>query len=155
MDENKNSLESISIRYGLLSTLGLIAYFLIMKIVGLVYMVELRTLNFIILLAGIYTALKKFQKTGKEPVTYLNGMALGTLTSAIAVIPFAIFIFVYLQVDNGLMEVIKNRDSFGTFLNPYMLAFVIGFEGIFSGLILTFILMQWMRKSHTKGEGIQ
>ncbi|HEX9651540.1 MAG TPA: DUF4199 domain-containing protein [Cyclobacteriaceae bacterium] len=155
MQDTKYSIESISVRFGLLTTVGLLAYFLIMKFVGLVHIVELRTLNFLVLVIGIYKALKAFQKNNEQPMGYLQGWGIGCLTSSVAVLPFALFIFIYLQLDPALMEYIRNRDEFGRFLNPYMLAFVIAFEGIVSGLVLTFILLQWMMKSHLKGGGLR
>lgn len=153
MEDHKYSLENVSIRYGLYVTVGLIAYFIIMKVVGLVHIVELRTLNFIILVTGIAMALKNYNQHQEGGMAYLKGIGVGLLTSAVAVIPFAIFIFVYLQIDVELLNAIRNREPFGQHLNPYILAFVIAFEGFFSGLILTFIVMQYMKRSHLQGGG--
>ena len=49
--------------YGLKIAGCLIAFFLLMKLVGLVHHYELRFLNVIIQVGGIYLALKKFKQT--------------------------------------------------------------------------------------------
>jgi len=153
MENNKYTFENISIRYGLMTTVWLIAYFLIMKLVGLVHILELRTLNFMFLVGGIYLAIRRHKKNN-DSTTYLQGIGIGLLTSAVAVLPFALFIFIYLQLDQGLLNYIIEQDQFGQHLNPYILSFIVAFEGFFSGMILTFIIMQYMKRSHVKGGGI-
>ena len=153
MENHKYTFENISIRYGLMTTVGLIAYFLIMKLAGLAHITEFRMLNFIFLVGGIYFAIKRYG-ANNDSITYLQGMGIGFLTSAVAVIPFAFFIFIYLQLDLDLLNYILENDQFGQHLNPYILSFIIAFEGFFSGMILTFIIMQYMKKSHLKGGGI-
>ena len=153
MENHKYTFENIAIRYGLMTTVWLIAYFLIMKLVGLVHILELRTLNFVFLVGGIYLAIRRYKKHN-DSTTYLQGIGIGLLTSGVAVLPFALFIFIYLQLDQGLLNYIIEQDQFGQHLNSYILAFIVAFEGFFSGMILTFIIMQYMKKSHVKGGGI-
>jgi len=154
MDGHKYSLENVAIKYGLYTAIGLIAYFLVMKIVGLVHIIELRTLNFLILVAGIIKATRFYRDHHQEQMTYLKGFGIGILTSGVAVIPFALFIFIYLQLDVELLNYIIEGDTYGQHLNPYMLSFIIAFEGLFSGLILTFIIMQYMKRDLLQGGGI-
>ena len=153
MENHKYTFENIAIRYGLMTTVWLIAYFLIMKLVGLVHILELRTLNFVFLVGGIYLAIRRYKKHN-DSTTYLQGIGIGLLTSAVAVLPFALFIFIYLQLDQGLLNYIIEQDQFGQHLNSYILSFIVAFEGFFSGMILTFIIMQYMKRSHVKGGGI-
>ena len=49
--------------YGFRIALGLIAYFLVMHLAGLAHEVELRLLNLLILVTGVYLALRKFRET--------------------------------------------------------------------------------------------
>jgi len=149
MKPSSSSLEGVGIRYGLFMTLGLIAYFLIMKLVGLVHVIELRTVNAVILVTFVWLGLKKFENQHDHEIEYLQGIGLGILTSAVGVILFSIFIFFYLQLDNDLMASIRDRETFGQYLNPYILAFVIALEGIASGFIATFIIMQYLKKSRS------
>ena len=95
--ENDTAFDKLAIRYGLLTTLVLIAYFLIMKLIGFVHVVELRVFNMVILTYGIWMALKVYIKQTGDDVVYLRTLALGVFTSLAAVIPFAIFIFIYMS----------------------------------------------------------
>ncbi len=152
MEENKLSVESVAIKYGLYTTGGLIAYFLIMKLLGLVHVIELRGFNLFIIIGGILMGMRNFKAKTGGPIVYLQGIGLGLLISAVAVVIFAIFVFAYLQMDNSLMETIKQKESFGRFLNPYILAFVIALEGVASGFIATFVIMQYMKRSHLSNQ---
>lgn len=147
MEATGSSVESMAVRYGLYTTAGLIAYFLLMKLLGLVLVVELRALNLFILLPGIILALRNFKRQ-QGTIEYLQGIGLGLMTSAIAVVIFALFVFIYLQMDPTLMQAIVQTQPFGEFLNPYILAFVVALEGTASGFIATFVIMQYLKKSH-------
>ena len=141
-------LELTALKYGLLTAAGLIAYFLLMKVVGLVQIVELRMLNLFILIAGVGFAIREYKRRSDDEMDYLQGFGIGMLTSAVSVIPFALFIFAYLNFfDPAFMETIRQEEPFGQYLNPYMAAVAIFFEGMGSGLILSFIIMQYMKGS--------
>ena len=145
MAEENNVIEKIAIRYGLIAFAGLTAYFLFMKMVGLFEIHELRSLNFFILFAAIWRGLTYQRKNGH--LSYFEGIALGSLIALIAVIPFALFIFFYLQIDTPFMSNIITNEAFGQFLNPYILAFLIAFEGGISGVLVSFGMMQYLKKS--------
>lgn len=146
MLKDKTSKEYIAVKYGLITFGGLVAYFLIMKIVGLVHVVELRSLNFIIMITGVWLAFKEYKKSHPKGLGYFDGLGLGIQTTAISVIPFALFIFFYLQLNPAFMELIKANEMFGYQLNPYLLAFLIAFEGSLSGFFIAFALMQYMKR---------
>ena len=152
MENNKQSVEAVAIKYGLYTTGGLIGYFLIMKVLGLVHVVELRGFNLFIIVGGILLAMRHQRSKQDGPLVYLQGIGLGLLTCAVAVITFSIFIFAYLQMDTGLMKSIRETETFGQYLNPYILAFVIALEGIASGFIASFMIMQYMKRSHLSNQ---
>ena len=145
MAEENNVIEKVAIKYGLIVFVGLTAYFLLMKTVGLFEIHELRALNFFILFAGVWKGLTSQRKTGH--LSYFEGIALGSLIALIAVIPFALFIFFYLQIDTQFMDKIIATEAFGEFLNPYILSFLIAFEGGISGVLVSFGMMQYLKKS--------
>jgi hypothetical protein len=123
---------------------GLIVFFLLMKVVGLVHIYELRFLNVIIQIAGIYYALKKFKETHGQHINYFRALVTGVSAGAIASLIFAIFLFAYLMVDNALMLDIIEKEPMGRYLNPYIASFMVALEGIFSGLLFTFILINYL-----------
>ena len=139
-----NNPKNIPQSYGLLIAGGLIAYFLVMKVAGLSHHVELRLLNLFILIGGVYFALKKFKATHQEHLNYFRALVTGVTTAAVASILFAIFLFLYLQIDADLMQAVVKNEPMGRYLNPYIVAFVVALEGVFSGLLVTFILINYV-----------
>ncbi len=139
-----NNPNKVAEKYGLAIAGGLIVYFLLMKIVGLSNHVELRFTNLIILVAGVYYALKAFKRTHEGHLNYFRGLILGVATSGIGSLVFAIFLFAYMQVDVDLMRFIQENEPMGRYLNPYMASFIVLLEGFFSGFLVTFVLLNWI-----------
>ena len=75
-----NNPNRIPENYGLRIAAGLTIYFMIMKFTGLLHQVELRMLNLIILVAGIYFALKKFKQTHEDHLNYFRALVTGVAT---------------------------------------------------------------------------
>ena len=139
-----NSPNRIPENYGLRIAGGLIAFFLIMRIVNLGHMTELRLLNLIILGSGIYLALKKFKATHSENLNYFRGIITGVATGAVASLIFGVFLFIYMKLDTALMKTIVENEPMGRYLNPYIVAFIVVLEGFFSGLTVTFVILNWV-----------
>lgn len=131
--------------YGLKIAAGLIIYFMIMKFAGLLYTVELRMGNFVFLTAGIFYALKKFKATHDDHMNYFRALVTGVATAAIGSIIFAAYFWVYVSfIDTAFMQHIIDNEPMGRFLNPYISAFIVALEGVFSGLLVTFILINYI-----------
>ena len=130
--------------YGLKIAGGLIAFFLIMKVSGLAHIYELRFLNVIIQVGGIYFALKKFRETHDEHMNYFRALVTGVATGAVSSVIFALFLFIYLSVDPGFMQDIITNEPMGRYLNPYITSFMVALEGLFSGLLFTFIIINYV-----------
>lgn len=128
--------------YGLRIAAGLIGFFLIMKLVGLSHIVELRLLNLLILTGGVYMALKRFRATHDE-LNYFRGLITGVTTAAIGSMVFAFFLFLYMQLDKSMMQSIIENEPMGRYMNPYIASFIVALEGVFSGILVTFILMNY------------
>jgi len=73
--------------YGLKIAGGLIAFFLIMKVLGLAHIYELRFLNVFIQIGGIYFALKKFRETHNAHMNYFRALVTGVATGAVSSLP--------------------------------------------------------------------
>lgn len=130
--------------YGLRIAIGLIVYFLVMHFVGLSHHVELRLLNLLILVTGVFLALKKFKDTHQSHLHYFRALITGVATAAIGSFVFAGFLFVYMSLDKALMQSIIENEPMGRYLNPYMASFIVALEGLFSGLLVTFILINFV-----------
>jgi ABC-type enterobactin transport system permease subunit len=130
--------------YGLKIAGGLIVFFLLMKVVGLAHHYELRFLNVFIQVGGIFFALKKFKQTHEEHMNYFRALITGVATGAVASAIFAVFLFVYMSVDSAFMQGIIENEPMGRYLNPYITAFMVALEGLFSGLLFTFIIINYV-----------
>jgi len=111
--------------YGLRLAVALILYFMVMKLAGLSHHVELRLLNLVILVTGVYFALKKFKHTHDDRLNYFRALVTGVSTAAIGSIGFAAFLFVYMQADGDMMKSIIENEPMGRYLNPYIAAFIV------------------------------
>jgi hypothetical protein len=43
-----------------------------------------------------------------------------------------------------MMQAVIENEPMGRYLNAYMTAFVVALEGVFSGLLVTFVLINWV-----------
>ncbi|HMP99293.1 MAG TPA: hypothetical protein PKC24_05880 [Cyclobacteriaceae bacterium] len=131
-------------KYGIFLAIGLTIYFILMKLVGLVHITELRILNVFILIWALWGCLKGIQQSA-EGTNYFKNLISGVLTATVGVGLFALFLFFYMSfIDTGLMDSIRENEAMGRFLNPYMISFIILLEGVFSGLLFTFILNNYL-----------
>lgn len=145
-----NHTESIALRYGLLTFVGLMAFFLLMRMFNLAQIQELRVLNMIILTAGIWLAVSKLKKVQGDNMEYLNGVACAMFTALIGVGCFAVFVCIYLLIDTALLRMLQERSIVGKYINPFSGAAVIFMEGIFSAAIISLGVMQYLKTSMLK-----
>lgn len=131
--------------YGIRIAIGVTAFFLLMKLTGLFHIVELRMLNIFILVAGIFLALKKFKATHGQHINYFRALVVGVVTGAVGSILFAIFLFIYVHIDTEFMVWLQTNEPMGRFLNPYIVSFIVALEGLFSGLLVTFVLINYLQ----------
>ena len=141
-------LERIGLRYGIITAATLVAFFFIMLGFGLIEQYPLRILNIVFLFTGIFMAVNAYRTNPKFKPNYLGGIGVGLLTSAVALFLFSIFVIIYLASNPGFMESLKSYEYFGRYLNPYIAGVVIFLEGTVSGLLVSFILMQFYKHSH-------
>ncbi len=135
----------IAEKYGLFIAIGLIFFFFVMRLFGLLYIVELRAFNLLIVVFGILGALKTMQKKLPERFTYFQGIGTGILTGIIGSAVFSLFVFFYVSfLDGGLMQSIIENEPMGRFMNPYIVSVIIAVEGIASSMLVAFILMNYL-----------
>ena len=141
------SFEKISIKAGIIICIGYIMYFIFMKYMNLLDIAELRSLNFLILIVGLYFTFRYYKMKSQMHIEYLKGLSLGIFTSIISIVLFAIFIFIYFsEIDSQLLQQLKNNAPImGHYLTPFSAAFTIILEGGISGLIISFAMMQYYK----------
>jgi amino acid transporter len=143
-----NYIERLATRYGIMMTAALVGFFLLMKAFGLEHNLELRALNIVILFSFVLMAVDRYKKDSPSQFKYLKGIGLGLLTSAIGVLTFAALVFIYIAVLNpAFMDVIRAREPFGIYLNPFLVTFTIIIEGMGSGFFASYAVMQYYKTS--------
>jgi hypothetical protein len=124
-------------------------YFFVMYAVGLIHVIELRVLNLFIMAAGVYYALKQYRRTHSGELTYFRALVTGTATAALGTATFTLFLFFFLQIDGNLMRNIHENEPLGRYLNPYMASFAVFLEGTFSGLGISYLLVNYLHTDST------
>ena len=134
----------IPLNYGIKTAGGMIAYFFLMQVLGLSHHVELRLLNLFIQVGGIYYGLKFFKNSHEDHLNYFRGLITGVATGAVGSVLFSLFLFFYMKIDSSLLQSIQENEPMGHYLNEYMSAFIVAFEGVFSGMLVTFVLINYV-----------
>ncbi len=144
---SKVSIQRQGLIAGLLICVALIAYFLLLKITGLVYSIELRSLNFFILLGGLLIMFRRQRLRTETPLTYLEGFGLGCYTVAVSVFTFAVFVFIYFSlIDSSLILQLKDPASLmGSNVSPVTVTASILMEGLCTGLVMVIAYMQYSK----------
>lgn len=142
----KPNFRAIGVGAGIMTAGGYMLFFILMKYMNLADVLELRALNFFILLSGILLALNKFKKQNDNHIKYFEGIGLGMLTAIVSTVIFSVFIAIYLSINSEFMWYIKTNAVMGDYLNPSACALVIAIEGVISGALISFGAMQYYRK---------
>ena len=147
MSEDNISVSELSFGVGIIGCVSFILYFCVMAWSNFHEILLLRSLNFVILLCCILFALKLHSGAIHSKIDYFTGLSIGIGTTLFAVLPFTLFLTLYLFVDVHFMAVIQQSSGIGKFLNPITAAGSVCIEGLSSGTIITFIAMQYFKSN--------
>ena len=146
--QRNHSISVKCIAVGLSTAIALMAYFILIKTFALENIMYLRLANIIILLAGILTAERLCSSRIAHKVEYLRGIRIGTQVTLLATIPYVIFLYFNIKLDPAFSSYIQTSTSFGQFLTPLpaCVAGIVTIEGVVSGFILTYMVMQYFKR---------
>lgn len=153
MNPQEISIPKLALKSGILICASFIVYFMIMKYLNLIHVVELRFLNIFILIAGLLSTFRYFRRqTNVLNIVYLEGLFLGVLTTLVSFMLFAVFLYFYfLKVDPDLLLELKdNAMMMGTSLTATSAAASVLIQGACSGLIISFAIMQYYKSGFYK-----
>jgi len=140
-------------RYGLWIAIVLIAYFLLLKLVGLHEYPVLSSVNGLIFGAGLYMAMKKYT-TENSNFKYENGFEVGLLSGGIASIIFTVFMAIYMyQIDTEFAASIMEQWNLEYNMGTLMLLISVLIMGFATTLVLTLSFMQLLKKSWNTQDG--
>ena len=130
--------------YGTYIFLGLAAYFFACYLLGVIHILELRLFNFVMMCAGVYYAMKQYRRTHNDHINYFRALAIGVSSAFIGTSAFVLVLFIMFTLNQNIyQEVIKNAPM-GEHLNVYIATSAVWFEGMFSGFMATFILINFL-----------
>lgn len=146
----------VTIKAGIYTALGLIFYFLLMRLFNLHKVMQLQYFNIVVLLIGLRYVIKNIKFITGE-IKYFEGLKAGLLVTIMSVLIFNIFMLIYETViDPPFLDFLKENISFGKNLSTWGTVInVMGLlmiEGLSSGFIITYMLMQYYKaeSSETK-----
>jgi hypothetical protein len=147
----KHPIEAVGLKYGAIGSVAMIAYFLIMRMFGLVQHPELRFINYLILACILYLALREERRLeGQKRLEYLPGIGTGLLTSTLSAMGFSIFVFIYTKIDPSFLSSVASANAFPTYINAYTVGLLIFAETLILGGIASFILMQLFKRNKVR-----
>jgi hypothetical protein len=133
---------------GLVAGAVMIAYFLIVRWLGFAHHVNLRLLNFVIMLVAVVWSLRKHANLEGRHYDYMSTLGNGCLTALTASAMFGVFLFAYLLIDQEMMNILHQHAMFGSFLTPLTAAAIAaGEEGTF-GIIMAYVAMFYVNNRH-------
>ncbi|AEV31804.1 hypothetical protein [Owenweeksia hongkongensis] len=135
---------TIPTKNGLFMLGGLIAYFLLMRVVGLAEVYWLRTFNLVILILFVRNSILSFRRQSSESYQSFNTMfMISVRTCFVGIGLFALFLAIYLdQIDKTFMANLAVKESFGGEITAVSAASIVFIEGMISGLAASFVLIQ-------------
>jgi hypothetical protein len=136
------------IKYGGLLALGLISYFLIVRMFGLHENPWLRLFNGVIIAFGIYKVIKNVKKESGVNFNYFEGFKAGIFSGFVATILFTFFMAIYIfHIDVAFGEKIMAMSLGSVATEPGLLLFVILIEGFASTVVLCMLFIQKFKPS--------
>jgi len=122
---------------------GFILYFLIMQALGFGGNYYFRIFNAVIHLSIITVAIKAYKDRYPDEFNYISGVVTGVVTSLVGVIPFAIFMLIFLSLTPDFMESIRlEAENVGRYLTPFTASLIVLLEGLAVSVLASYIIMR-------------
>ncbi|WP_103069319.1 DUF4199 domain-containing protein [Aquimarina sediminis] len=139
---------TVPVRYGVLIAIGLIAYFLILSLIGMQTKPVFSIGNGVIVAFGLYMALKNYKIEKGKNFDYQKGFTAGLFTGFNATILFTIFFAIYVTNINTdfLPEMLANWSSH-YHVGVGIVVFVAAIMGFATTFVLTLSFMQLFKES--------
>lgn len=138
----------LPLRFGLLISASLIAYFLILALFGWHTKPLFSLFNGVITAMGIYTAIKYYKMSQGEDFEYSKGFTQGILTGFIATLIFTVFFLIYAtEIQPGFLEALLTvfRNDYNVHIG--LVSFVVAIMGFATTVVITLTCMQYFKKS--------
>lgn len=136
----------LSINYGILGAIVYIAFFMIMKVSGLILVTELRFINYVLFGLVGYFALSAARQMQKNKMDYLQSLVMSFVAGCISFFLLGVFVYFYALADARFLEVaVSSLPGIGFIEGAFGAALLIVSEGIAMSAIVSLCLMQHFR----------
>lgn len=136
-------MKNIALRYGFWMFLGFTGFFLLMHLLNLSQNYYLRMFNGVIHIAFLWLALRVWYRDHHEPSDdYTSAVVTGMSTSLVGVLPFTIFMVLFLAYNPSFLANIQSQSPIGQYFTPVTASLFILVEGIAASLILSYIMVR-------------
>ncbi|UKM65861.1 DUF4199 domain-containing protein [Flavobacteriaceae bacterium GSB9] len=139
---------SLPLRFGLVTSAVLIAYFLVLALVGKHTNPTFSFFNAIITGLGIYEAVKLKKMENINSFSYGEGFKTGIITGAVATILFTVFFLFYAtEVNTGFLPELLQTVNGGFNADIGMVSFVVAVMGFATTVVASLTVMQVFKKT--------
>jgi hypothetical protein len=151
------SYQKISLKYGIFVGLAHIVYFLIMRVFGLLHIVELSFFSAVFLIIGIVMAISSLKRAKGGEIHYFEGLATGVTVGVVSSTILALFLVMYISLfDATYLSNLQASSLFPRGLSMIALFALTIIYGTWPGFIIAFVAMQWYKRAdHTMPEQIR
>lgn len=141
---------ALPIRFGVAASGSLIAYFLVLSLLGLHVNVFYSLFNVVITGFAIYEAIKYFKLSKGSSFNYGTGFVAGLVTGGVATLIFTLFFALYsTELQPGFLEELSTKWA-STYRSFEAIVFlVVATMGFTTSLVLTLSFMQLFKSSNT------
>lgn len=139
---------SLPIRFGLVTSAVLIAYFLVLALVGKHTNPAFSFFNALITGLGIYEAVRFKKLENFSDFSYGEGFKTGIVTGAVATIVFTIFFLFYAtEINSGFLDELLRTVNGGFNADIGMVTFVVAIMGFATTVVASLTVMQYFKKT--------
>lgn len=147
-------MKSVPIKFGIIISAGLIAYFLIISLFGAHTNPFYSLFNIVIVGLGMFAAINQYKKKRGKKFKYQKGFRVGLSTGFIATIIFTVFFGLYATELNPdfVQELLAMWES-DWYVNIGIVLFTVALMGFATTVVLTLTFMQILKDSWNTREG--
>ncbi len=140
---------TLPIRFGIATSGSLIAYFLVLSLLGLHTNIFYSLFNGVITGFGIYEAIKYYKLQEGKSFRYSTGFTAGLTTGGLATIIFTIFFALYsTELNPGFLEILSSQWASEYQSFEAIVFFVVAVMGFSTTVVLTLTFMQLFKSSN-------
>ncbi|TBN03316.1 DUF4199 domain-containing protein [Hyunsoonleella flava] len=139
----------LPIRFGLVTSAVLIAYFLVLALFNKHTNPAFSLVNAAITLFGIYEAVKVSKLQFPSEFSYGEGFKIGLITGGIATIVFTLFFLLYAtEINADFLPVLLEKMNWGFKSHIGLIVFIVAIMGLSTTLVSSLTVMQLFKKSN-------